>query len=91
MTAIRKIVDSSSLVGIFELPPVFMNRKVEVIVFPAEDTVEVMPKFTRAQIEEAANSPDIQSLVGALKGKGLPENLSMKDIRQMRLEEKYNI
>ena len=66
MAAFRKIVDSSSLAGIFDLPPVFMNRKIEVIMFPIEDTAEVMPKFTMAQIEEAANSPKVQAIVGVL-------------------------
>ncbi|MCL1927213.1 MAG: hypothetical protein FWG07_00275 [Treponema sp.] len=54
-----------------------------------EHTAEAMPRFTMAQIEEAANSPKVQALVGVLKDAGLPENLTMKDIRQMRLEEKY--
>jgi hypothetical protein len=63
MTAVREIVGSSSLVGIFNLPPNFMNRKVEVIMFPVEETADKIPKFTRAQIEEAANSPEVQALV----------------------------
>ena len=56
---------------------------------PTEDTAKILPKFTRAQIEEAANSPEIQVLVGILKDTGLPPDITMKDIRQMRLEEKY--
>ena len=56
---------------------------------PAEDTPKILPKFTRAQIEEAANSPDIQALVGILKDSGLPPDISKKDIREMRLKEKY--
>jgi hypothetical protein len=91
MTAVREIVDSSSLADIFNLPPVFMNRKVEVIMFPVEEKVNETPRLTRAQIEEAANAPEIQALVGVLEGAGLPENISMKDIRRMRLEEKYQI
>ena len=54
-----------------------------------EHTTKVMPKFTKVQIEEAANSPDIQALVGVLKDAGLPPDITMKDIRQMRLKEKY--
>jgi hypothetical protein len=91
MTAVRKIVDSSSLVDIFGLPPAFKNRKVEVIMFPVEETVDTIPKFTMAQIEEAANSPEVQAIVGVLKDAGLPPDITMKDIRQMRLEEKYKI
>jgi hypothetical protein len=91
MTAVREIVDSSSLAGIFNLPPGFMNRKVEVIMFPVEDMKNETPRLTRIQIEEAANSPEVQALVGVLEGAGLPEDINMKDIRQMRLAEKYQI
>jgi hypothetical protein len=91
MTAVREIVDSSSLTGIFDLPPVFKNRKVEVIMFPVEETSHIIPKFTKAQIIEWSKSPKVQALVGVLVGAGLPEDISMKDIRQMRLEEKYHI
>jgi len=91
MTQVRKIVDSSSLDGIFDLPSVFKNKKIEVIMFPVEEKTDKIPQFTMAQIEEAANSSEIQSLVGVLKGYDLPEDISMKDIRQMRLAEKYQI
>jgi hypothetical protein len=91
MTAVREIVDSSSLASIFNLPPVFMNRKVEVIMFPVEERINEAPRLTRAQIEEAANSPEVQALVGVLEGSDLPKDISMKDIRQMRLAEKYQI
>jgi hypothetical protein len=56
-----------------------------------EEKTSKIPRLTRAQIEEATNSPKVQALVGVLAGAGLPENISMKDIRQMRLEEKYHI
>jgi hypothetical protein len=91
MTAVREIVDSSSLADIFNLPPVFMNRKIEVIMFPVEETANTIPKFTRAQIDEWSKSPQVQALVGALAGADLPEDINMKDIRQMRLAEKYHI
>jgi hypothetical protein len=90
MTQVRKIVDSNSLTGIFDLPPVLRNRKVEVIVFPVEEKTEKLPQFTMEQIEEAAKSPEIQALVGALKDADLPADLTMKDVRQMRLEERYS-
>jgi hypothetical protein len=50
-----------------------------------------LPRFTKAQIEAAANSLEIQALVGVLKGADLPPNVTMKDIREMRLAEKYGI
>jgi hypothetical protein len=89
MTQVRKIVDSSSLAGIFDLPPVFKNRKVEVIMFPVEEKTEKLPKFTREQIEEWTKTPALQAIAGILKDAGLPPDITMKDIRQMRLEEKY--
>jgi len=91
MTQVRKIVDSSSLADIFDLPPVFKNRKIEVIMFPVEEKADITPKFTMEQIIEWSQSPQVQALVGVLKDKGLPEDISMKDIRQMRIAEKYNI
>jgi len=91
MTQVRKIVDSSSLDGIFDLPPVFKNRKVEVIMFPVEEKAETIPKVTTAQIDEWTQTPELQALAGLLKGADLPPDISMKDIRQMRLAEKYGI
>ena len=91
MTQVRKIVDSSSLSGIFDLPPAFKNRKIEVIMFPVEEKTETIPQFTMEQINEWAQSPQVQALVGVLKDAGLPEDITMKDIRQMRLAEKYGI
>jgi hypothetical protein len=91
MTQVRKIVDSSSLTDIFDLPPNFMNRKVEVIMFPVEETADITPKFTMEQIIKWSKSPKVQALVGVLEGVGLPADISMKDIRQMRLAEKYKI
>jgi len=91
MTQVRKIVDSSSLADIFDLPPVFKNRKVEVIMFPVEEKADKIPQFTMEQVIKWSQSPQVQALVGVLKDKGLPEDITMKDIRQMRLAEKYNI
>jgi hypothetical protein len=91
MTQVRKIVDSSSLAGIFDLLPVFKNRKVEVIMFPVEEKSETIPKVTTAQIDEWTQTPELQALAGLLKGSDLPPDITMKDIRQMRLAEKYGI
>ena len=91
MAELRKIVDSSTLTGIFDLPPSLQNRKVEVVLFPVEETRdEVSESLTMDQITEWAKEPDIYSLVGALKGIDLPANISIKDIRDLRLTEKYN-
>jgi hypothetical protein len=87
MTALRKVVDSNALTEIFDLPPAFINRKVEVVMFPVED--KKIPCLTMEQIEEWAKTPEIQSLVGTLKSTGLPSDISISDIRKERLAEKY--
>jgi|GEM_PF-1351622 len=101
MTAVRKFVDSSTLADIFDLPPAFKGKKVEVILLPVNDSQEEasikadifgqenFPQFTMTQIEEWARSPEIQNLVGVLKGAGLPTDITMSDIRNERLAEKY--
>ena len=89
MTTLRKVVDSSALTDIFDLPPAFKNRKVEVLMFPAEE--KIVPRLTMAQIEEWSKTPEIQSLVGALKSAGLAPDISISDIRKERLTEKYKI
>jgi hypothetical protein len=48
-------------------------------------------RLTRAQIQEWAKAPEIQMLRGALKGTSLPADISIKDIREMRLAEKYEL
>jgi hypothetical protein len=58
---------------------------------PVAEKSAVHPRFTKAQIEEWAQAPEIQALVGALKGADLPPDVTMKDIREMRLAEKYGI
>jgi len=89
MTALRKVVDSSALTDIFDLPSDYKNRKVEIIMFPVEE--KKVPYLTMAQIEEWIKTPEIQSLVGALKSANLPPDISISDIRKERLAEKYKI
>lgn len=99
MTAIKKIVDSDALTELFDLPASFRNKKIEVLLFPVDEPVDDentqddkgIPFLTTEQIEKWANDSDIQSLVGALKGSSLPEDISIKDIRNMRLAEKYEL
>jgi hypothetical protein len=97
MTALRKVVDSNALTTLFDLPPALQNRKVEVVLFPAEETAEEIPistqnnppSLTMAQIEEWAKASEIQAIAGVLKGTGLPADISIHDIRNQRLAEKY--
>ena len=94
MTAVRKIVDSDALVGLFDLPPAFKDRKIEVVLSLVDDPSSRpnnFPSFTMSQIEEWAKTPEIQNLVGALNGANLPPDIRISDIRDMRLSEKYTV
>jgi len=91
MATVRKVVDSSALEDIFELPPAFKNKKIEIVLSPLDETEKVSasnPPLTIAQIEEWVKAPEVQALVGALKGV-LPADLSITDIRNERLAKKY--
>jgi hypothetical protein len=59
--------------------------------FPVEEKAETTQKLTMTQINEWSKSPKVQAIVGVLKDTNLPADLSMKDIKQMRLAEKYQI
>jgi hypothetical protein len=48
-------------------------------------------KLSWERINELSKAPEIQTLIGALDGKGLASDLTMHDIREMRLGEKYGI
>ena len=102
MTAVRKVVDSSALANLFDLPPSFKNKKVEVVLLPVEDedmtnelpmdTIPMgkkIPLLTITQIQEWAKAPEIQALVGVLKGTSLPVDISINDIRNERIAKKY--
>ena len=89
MTTLRKIVDSSALTNVFDLPPAFKNKKVEIVIFLVEE--KKIPRLTMKQIEEWTKTPEVQSLVGALKTTDLPMNIKVSDIREERLAEKYKV
>jgi hypothetical protein len=69
----------------------YLKQKSRKGAVPAAGKSAALPRFTKAQIEAAVQSPEIQALVGALKGTDLPPDVTMKDIREMRLAEKYGI
>ena len=50
-----------------------------------------LPKFAKAQIEAWRDDPDIKAFAGILKDAGLPPDITMKDIRGMRLKKRYGI
>ena len=65
------------------------KKKVKVIIEEHPMAVEKLPKITMAQIEEWSKTPEIQSLVGVLKNANLPPDITISDIRNERLKEKY--
>ena len=98
-TVYRKILTPETRRTVIDIPEEFRGRSVEIIVLPVLEDHEpeqaphlsgdVLPMFTKAQIEEWANAPEIQALSGALKNAGLPDDIDMKKIRAMRIAEKY--
>ena len=52
-------------------------------------TVANPARLTKTQIVEWAKSPDVQALIGALKGTDLPADIDISGIRNERLAEKY--
>ena len=63
MEVIRKFIDASALMSIMALLEAFRNRKLEIIVLPADDDTPVQQK---ADVEDV-----VQSLVGAIPYTGL--------------------
>jgi hypothetical protein len=50
-----------------------------------------LPHLTSRQIDEIVEKSAVKYLVGVLKGTGLPENITMKDIREMRLKDRGGV
>ncbi|MCL1816879.1 MAG: hypothetical protein FWG43_04685 [Clostridiales bacterium] len=50
MEYISKTISSSELSGIFEIPPTLRNRKVQVIILPADETIQEQPKPKKRQL-----------------------------------------
>jgi len=65
------------------------KKKAVVIIEESSDTVTNPIRLTKAQIEEWSKTPEVQALVGALKDADLPADISISDIRNERLAEKY--
>ena len=65
------------------------KKRVKIIIEEQTTSAEKLPKITMAQIEEWSKTPEIQSLVGALKNASLPLDITINDIRNERLKEKY--
>ncbi|MDR1248192.1 MAG: hypothetical protein LBK63_02705 [Treponema sp.] len=76
-----------------ELPESVGTGEKELILMfrDSSDKVPPFPHFTLAQIEAWAKTPEIQALKGTLKESEISAGWTAKDIRAMRLAEKYGI
>lgn len=70
MEAIRKYIDASSLMAVMALPETFKNRKLEVLIFPAEEQ----------EPEKADIAAVVQSLIGAIPA----TDLSLAEMQEER-------
>jgi len=80
MEIVRKYIDADSLMAVMRLPEKFKNRKLEVIVLPAEE--QEKPLRRAADIDQA-----IQSLTGAIPY----TDMSLEELREERLKKYENI
>lgn len=80
MEVVRKYMDADSLMTVMKLPEKFKNRKLEVIVLPAEEQENIPKKAT--DIEQA-----LQSLVGAIPY----TDMSLEELREERLKKYEDI
>jgi hypothetical protein len=69
MEYISKTIGSSALDGIFEIPPMLRNRKVQVIIVPAEDS-----NTTDTAIESTEHTKQKKRPIGFAKGAEVPDS-----------------
>lgn len=80
MEVIRKFVDAKKLMSVISLPDTMRNRRLEVIILPADETEEIQSRKT-----------DIERIVDSLAG-CIPDNgMTLKDYRSERLEKYESI
>lgn len=80
MEVVRKYMDADNLMTVMKLPEKFKNRKLEVIILPAEEQENTPKKAT--DIEQA-----LQSLVGAIPY----TDMSLEELREERLKKYEDI
>ena len=78
MEVVRKIVDAKKLMSVIPLPETMRNRRVEVIVLPAEE---------QKVSENLKKSGNIESLVGVIRDTGM----TLEDYRAERLGKYENL
>lgn len=74
MEFVRRYIDSSLLMSIMQLPETLKNRKLEIIVLPAEEHSEKIDRS--AEVKAAVNS-----LIGAIPN----DHKALSDYREERL------
>lgn len=80
MEFVRKYIDANSLMTIMTLPEALRNRRLEIIILPAEDV----------HSEKAKGVSDLEEIVNSLVG-AIPNNeMSLEDFREERLR-KYEV
>ena len=80
MEVVRKIVDAKKLMSVIPLPETMRNRRVEVIVLPAEEQ--------KVSVKKSGN---IESLVDSLVGVIRDTGMTLEDYRAERLEKYENL
>lgn len=73
MEVVRRFIDASSLMSVMALPETFKNRRLEVIVLPAE---EHAPNAKETDVKAV-----VESLIGAIPY----TDLSLAELREERL------
>jgi len=82
---VRQFIDGKVLSQVVVLPEALQNALLEIIVRPVEEKTK--PKITRAELEAMLPGSRTEALSGILKG--LPEALTLEQIREERLTQKY--
>lgn len=82
MEVVRKIVDAKKLMSVIPLPETMRNRRVEVIVLPAEE---------QKVSENLKKSGNIESLVDSLVGVIRDTGMTLEDYRAEKLGKYENL
>jgi len=75
MEFVRKVIDANSLMSIMTLPESLKNRKLEIILLPADE-----------QLEKAGKASDIEEVVNSLVGMIPYSGMSLAELREERLK-----
>lgn len=79
MEFVRKIVDASSLMKIMQLPDTLMNRKLEIIVLPADDNKK---EIAQDKMSVSDLSVITQSLIGSIPA----SDITLEQLKEERLK-----